>query len=158
MSSIYGFFGASHGPVCSLVVDGEIICCIEEERMTRIKSGDNYDVFPDLSSSAIEKFTNIKITDSDFCVFANPTPDEYARKITNNNYETVSHHEAHCYGSYFTSGMDGKVLNISYDGGGDLSVMKVYLCEDGKMNLIYSYDYCNTGSLSHLWAFSTVGI
>jgi carbamoyltransferase len=158
MSSIYGFFGASHGPVCSLVVDGEIICCIEEERMTRIKSGDNYDVFPDLSSSAIEKFTNIKITDSDFCVFANPTPDEYARKITNNNYETVSHHEAHCYGSYFTSGMEGKVISLSYDGGGDFSVMKIYLCEDGKMTLVRDFKLAEYGSLSHLWGFSTSGI
>ena len=32
------------------------------------------------------------------------------------------------------------------------------LCEDGKMTLIYSYDLCNTGSLSHLWGFSTSGI
>jgi carbamoyltransferase len=36
--------------------------------------------------------------------------------------------------------------------------MKVYPCEDGKMTLIYSYDLCNTGSLSHLWGFSTSGI
>ena len=42
MSSIYGFFGGSHSPSTSLIVDGEIILCVEEERLTRIKSGDNY--------------------------------------------------------------------------------------------------------------------
>ena len=158
MSSIYGFFAGSHSPSTSLIVDGEIVLCVEEERLTRIKSGDNFDAFPELSSKSVESSSNLKITESDYRIFVDPVPDKFARELTNNNYEKVSHHTAHCYGSYFTSGMDGKVLNISYDGGGDLSVMKVYLCEDGKMNLIYSYDYCNTGSLSHLWAFSTVGI
>jgi len=41
MSSIYGFFGGSHSPATSLIIDGEIVCCIEEERITRIKAGDN---------------------------------------------------------------------------------------------------------------------
>jgi len=158
MSSIYGFFGGSHSPSTSLIVDGEIILCVEEERLTRIKSGDNYDGYPHLSSKSVESNSNLKITDSDYRIFVDPVPDKFARMLTNNNYEKISHHTAHCYGSYFTSGMDGKVLNISYDGGGDMSVMKIYLCEDGKMTLIYSYDLCNTGSLSHLWGFSTSGI
>ena len=144
MSSIYGFFGGSHSPSTSLIVDGEIILCVEEERLTRIKSGDNYDAYPHLSSKSVESNSNLKITDSDYRIFVDPVPDKFARMLTNNNYEKISHHTAHCYGSYFTSGMDGKVLNISYDGGGDMSVMKIYLCEDGKMTLIYSYDLCNT--------------
>ena len=158
MSSIYGFFGGSHSPATSLVIDGEIVCCIEEERITRIKAGDNFDAVAEQSSKVVEDYCDLKILDSDYRVFVEPVTDRFANQITNNNYERVGHHDAHCYGSYFTSGMDGKVLTISYDGGGDMSVMKVYMCEDGKMNLLYSYDMCNTGSLAHLWAFSTNGI
>ena len=42
MSSIYGLFGGSHDASVSLIVDGEIKFCIEEERKTRIKSGNNF--------------------------------------------------------------------------------------------------------------------
>ena len=33
--------------------------------------------------------------------------------------------------------------------------MKIYLCEDGKMSLLRKYPIALTGSLSHLWGFST---
>lgn len=158
MSSIYGFFGGSHSPSTSLVIDGEIVCCVEEERMTRIKAGDNFDCVAELSSKAVEDYTNLKILDADYRVFVEPVTEKFANKLTNSVYDRVSHHQAHCYGAYFTSGMDGKVLTISYDGGGDKSVMKVYMCEDGKMTLLYDYPMCTSGSLAHLWAFSTNGI
>ena len=158
MSSIYGFFGGSHSPATSLVVDGEIVCCIEEERITRIKAGDNVDAVAKLSSKSVEDYTKLKILDSDYKIFVEPVTSKFAERLTKFNYEKVSHHDAHCYGAYFTSGMEGKVLTISYDGGGDTSVMKIYACEDGKMTLLYKYNMCETGSLAHLWAFSTNGI
>jgi carbamoyltransferase len=154
MSVIYGFFAGSHSPSTSLMVDGEIICCIEEERLSRIKSGDAVELNPILSSKKVEDITGYKIMDADYRVFANPAPSKFANYLTNGKYETVSHHDSHNYLSYFTSGMSGKVMSISHDGGGETSVMKVFLCENGKMNLIYDYDFCNTGSLAHLWAFS----
>ena len=153
MSTIYGFFGGSHSPSSALIKDGQVVCCIEEERLTRIKAGDNFDSFPEFSSQEIQSYTGLSVKDADYRIFVEPVIDGFAKKLTNFNYERVSHHDAHCYGSYFTSGMEGKVLSISYDGGGDKSVMKVYLCEDGKMNLAYSYDFATTGSLPHLWAF-----
>ena len=153
MSTIYGFFGGSHSPSTSLIKDGKIICCIEEERVTRIKAGDNFDSFPELSSREVENYTGVKILDADYRVFVEPVIDTFAKKLTNHNYDRVSHHDAHCYGAYFTSGMKGKVMSISYDGGGDRSLMKIYLCEDGKMTLAHSYDFCSTGSIPHLWAF-----
>jgi len=158
MSSIYGFFGGSHSPATSLIIDGEIVCCVEEERITRIKAGDNFDVVAELSSKVVENYTKLRILDSDHKVFVEPVTENFANRLTNHNYERVSHHDAHCYGAYFTSGIEGKTLTISYDGGGDNSVMKIYACEDGKMNLLYKYNMCETGSLSHLWAFSTNGI
>lgn len=154
MSTIYGFYGGSHSPSTSFMKDGEIICCIEEERITRKKAGDNFDCVAELSSREVEKISGIPIKDADYRVFVEPVTEAFANRLTDFNYDRVSHHDAHCYGAYFTSGMKGKALSISYDGGGDKSVMKVYLCDNGKMTLAYSYDMCNTGSIPHLWAFA----
>jgi carbamoyltransferase len=158
MSSIYGFFGGSHSPSTSLVVDGKIKYCVEEERLTRIKAGDNYDVVADLSSVFVEETSGLKILDADHRIFVEPVTDNFANRITKHNYDRVSHHYAHCYGAYFTSGMEGKVISLSHDGGGDFSIMKIFLCEDGKMTLVKNYDMSISGSLSHLWGFSTSGI
>lgn len=158
MSSIYSFFAGSHSAATALVVDGEIKYVIEEERLTRVKAGDSYESFPDLSLSKVEELSGLKISDADYRIVVEPISDLYTEEITNGNYERVSHHESHCYGAYFTSGMDGKVMSISYDGGGDKSIMKIYLCEDGEMTLLKSMDCSTFGSISHLWGFSTTGI
>jgi carbamoyltransferase len=158
MSSIYSFFAGSHSATSALVVDGEIKYIIEEERLDRIKAGDNHQSFPYLSSSKIVELSGLQIKDSDYRIFVEPVPDLYADELTKGKYERVSHHDSHCYGAYFTSGMEGKVITISYDGGGDKSVMKIYLCEDGEMTLLKSMDFSTFGSISHLWGFSTAGI
>jgi predicted NodU family carbamoyl transferase len=119
MSSIYSFFSGSHSATSALIVDGEIRYVLEEERLSRIKVGDNYESFPNLSSSKIVELSGLQIKDADHRIMVEPVPDLYADELTNGKYERVSHHESHCYGAYFTSGMEGKVMTISYDGGGD---------------------------------------
>jgi hypothetical protein len=52
-----------------------------------------------------------------------------------------------------TSGFEGKVLSVSYDGGGETSFMKVFLCENGKMTEVLNLPIPYNGSLSHLWGF-----
>jgi len=158
MSVIYGVFTGSHSHSVSLMIDGKIVNCFEEERYTRIKAGLNFDSDAELSIKAIEEYSGIKLTESDYVVFARPTPDSFARQVTNGRYEKVSHHKAHAYGAYFTSGMKGKTMVISYDGGGEYHVLQVYLCEDGKMTRVISEPYSEFGSLSHLWGFSTSSI
>ena len=147
MSLIYGFYTGSHSPAVALMKDGKIISCLEEERIRRVKSGDNYDINVELSSEAIQKFTGVNIIDADYNVFASPTPKEFARKITNNRYEKIGHHTAHAYGAYFTSGFEEKTITITYDGGGEYTVMKMYLCENGKMTLVKSEPFAFFGSL-----------
>jgi predicted NodU family carbamoyl transferase len=156
MSVIYGFYGGGHNSSTSLLVDGKIVYCVEEERMNRIKAG-NYDDrdFPVLSSKEIAKRSGIDLSQADHRVFAVPSPDVRIKELVGFDYEKVSHHSAHNYSAYFTSGMEGKVLSVSYDGGGDSSFMKVFLCEDGKMTLIQSHPLASFGSLSHVWGFST---
>ena len=130
MSSIYGCYTGSHSSSWALVVDGEIISCIEEERLTRIKAGDNYDSNAELSAVEIQKVSGIKFTESDYNIFVEPVPKSFAKKITKDRYEVVSHHDAHAYGAYFTSGFEGKTMTITHDGGGENMMMKMYLCEN----------------------------
>ena len=155
MSIIYGLYAAGHNASTTLIVDGKIIHSIEEERFTRKKAGEDYESYPNLCLTAVENATNIKLSDADHVVFAEPAPPVYARKLTQDRYTTVSHHTAHNYASYFTSGMEGKVLSISLDGGGSESFMRVFACEDGKMNEVHRLFAGNSGSLSQLWGFVT---
>lgn len=155
MSIIFGLFAGGHSASTTLIIDGKIVHSLEEERMTRIKAGEAYDSFPDLSLKTIENRTGIKLEDADHIVFAAPAPPVYARRLTKNNYSEVSHHYAHNASAYYTSGMQGKVLSISMDGGGSSSNSRVYACEDGKMNEILRLEQSNTASLSQLWGFVT---
>lgn len=156
MSTIYSFFGGSHSASSCLIVDGEIHTIIEEERMTRVKAGDNFLSYPNLSSSKIEEVSGIKISECDYRIVVTPSPDDYFRKLLKNTFEKCSHHDAHNYGSYFTSGFEGKTLSISYDGGGENSVMKVFLCDNGQMLQILDGKLSTFASLPHLWGFSTM--
>lgn len=155
MSSIYGFYSLSHSSSSTLILDGEIIHCVEEERLTRIKAADQYESYPNLSSQRIEKETGIKVKDADYKIFALPFDSDYAKTLVGSNYETVSHHTAHNYSSYFTSGMQGKVLSISLDGGGENNSSMVFLCENGKMNKVNNTSLATEGCLGALWAFVT---
>jgi len=158
MSSIYGFYCGSHSAASALIVDGQIVSVLEEERMTRIKAGDCYDTRCTLSLEKIEKLSGISVENSDYRIFVEPISELFASQTTKSIYERCSHHDSHAYSAYFTSGMEGKVMTITYDGGGESSVMKIFLCEDGKMTLLKQYPMKSCGSLSHLWGFSTSAI
>jgi len=155
MSTIYGFYCGSHSGGSAIVKDGEILGVLEEERVLRIKAGDNHSSHAIMSLRKLEKQTGILVDESDYKVFVEPVSEKYSNDITKSSYERCSHHDAHAYGAYFTSGMDGKVLTISFDGGGESSVMKIFLCENGSISLFRTYPFNSCGSLSHLWGFST---
>lgn len=155
MSKIYGFYSGSHSANSAFVQDGKIVGVIEEERMTRIKAGDNYDTHCKLSAKRLEGYVGVDISEADYRIFVEPVSEKFASEISDSKYERCSHHDSHAYGAYFTSGMEGKVMTITYDGGGESSVMKIFLCEDGKMTLLKQLPMSNFGSLSHLWGFST---
>lgn len=158
MSVVYGFYTGSHSSATAVVKDGTIVSAIEEERLTRIKAGDDYASQCSLSAKKIEASTGLQIDDANYRIFVEPVSETLIKEITKSNYEKCSHHDAHAYGAYFTSGMDGKVITLTYDGGGESSVMKIFLCEDGKMTLYKQYPFKSCGSLSHLWGFSTSSI
>ena len=158
MSSIYGFFAGGHNASATLIVDGEIKGALEEERLTRIKAGDIYLSYPDLSRKEVEKNSGVLVQDVDHIIFAEPTPTKYVREFVEREFDTFPHHHAHCYAAYFTSGMEGKVMTISSDGGGESSVGKVFLCEDGKMDMVHNLPYSTSASISALWGMSCVSM
>jgi len=158
MSKIYGFYGGSHSASSSLIIDGKPKYSIEEERMTREKTGDVPESWPTLSYEKIKDLTDITVESSDYNVFVKPLPDNWVRSFSKGKFDSVDHHVAHNYGAYFTSGMEGKVLSVSYDGGGDASYMRVFLCEGSKMTQVHQLYVHSHGSLSHLWGFSTMSM
>lgn len=159
MSTIYGIYSGYHNQSVSMVKDGQIVNCVEEERMTRIKAGDNHDCLPHLSLDKIEEITGFKFNETDYRVDVYPFHKPFLESISQGNtFETISHHTAHCFGAYFTSGMDGKVLTLSYDGGGHNHLMKIFLCDDGQTQEVFSLNQSDSGSLAHMWAFITSGM
>ena len=91
MSTIYGFYGGGHNSSTTLMVDGKIVHCVEEERMNRIKAGNYHeDDFPILSSNEIAKRTGIPFRDTDHMVFVKPTILSRIREHVGYNFDEVS--------------------------------------------------------------------
>jgi len=157
MSVIYGIYGQNHGASIALVVDGKIVSCLEEERFTRIKAGISFQTVPYLSAEKIQEITGYKINEADHVMWVQPYPKEIS-DAWSEKYELLSHHYSHAASAYYTSNMQGKVLNVVYDGGGDVHNLRVFLCENGKMTLVKSEPHYLHGSLSHLWGYSTLSI
>ncbi len=155
MSSIYGFYSLSHSASSTLIVDGKIIHCVEEERFTRIKAADRYESYPELSSKRIEQETGLLVKNADYKIFAKPINSDFCEYLVGSSYETCSHHSAHNFSSYFISGMEGKVISISLDGGGENDSSKIFLCENGSMTQIKNTPLATQGVLGLLWAFVT---
>jgi carbamoyltransferase len=150
----------AHDAGAALIIDGEIKFALEEEKLTGIKSIYNWPIFPNLCVSSIEKNFGINFYNCDHIVSPRPTsvsalPEKYQNLEIERKFSTFSHHACHALGSYYTSGMDGKVISLSLDGAGSRSRSKIYLCEDGLVDLVHSSWRCETSSLANLWGFST---
>ena len=144
MSKIYSFNAGEHDKVISYIDNGEIIYAIEEERINRIKSGDDHNWgFPELSYNKILDKTGVKLKDADYITSAIP---EYILStpgigsfypLKDLNIVKYDHHLSHAASVYYTSGFkEDKVLVVTIDGEGDFSYGKIYLAEKGKMTLV----------------------
>lgn len=150
---IYGFFAGSHDPTIAYLEDGEIKCVIQEERIKRVKSGDDYPQSPWMAKDAIERETGVPMKDADFIACATPTGYEF---IANSDLPKIGirsfgHQECHAVGAYMTSGFEGRCIAVTYDGGGDDSYGSIWLCEDGKMDLVKDLKIAEHASLGRLW-------
>jgi carbamoyltransferase len=154
---IYGFYAGSHDPTIAYIEDGKIISVIQEERVKRIKSADDFPQNPHLSKIIIERETGVRMVDSDFIACATPVGYDFILKdnLPKIGVRTFDHHECHAKGAYFTSGFKGKSITFTYDGGGDDSIGSIWLCEDGNMELIKTLSIGKSSSLGQLWMSST---
>lgn len=156
MSKIYGIFGGSHNANIAYVENGKIISCIEEERIRRIKSGNDFGAVPNNALEEIQKVTGVKLEDADYVAWCLPTPDIWRKslpKLKNESY--YRHHDCHAYGAYFNSGFVDKTLVVTYDGGGVNSLGKVFLADDTKLKQVKNLKWHHQGSLPQVWAHIT---
>lgn len=157
MSSILGIFGGSHDASATLIVDGKIVHCIEEERITRIKAGYNHDSIPELAIQSITDRTGYGFKNIDHISVATYPPEYFLMNNTNKEITLFNHHDCHGAAAYYTSGFQEKTMTIVLDGGGEKEFLKVYLCEDGIMNEVLKMDMSSHASIATLWAFITIG-
>jgi carbamoyltransferase len=153
MSTILGINNFIHDTSVALVIDGEITCLLEEEKLTGVKSCYNIWANPTKSLEYIETKYGITLDNCDHIVFSLPRNNELAVKHIHHDHKihSYSHHKCHGLGSYFTSDMDGKVMVVTIDGRGNQSRGKVYLCEDGNYEEVLSHPASLTASLANLW-------
>jgi len=157
MSIILGIGFCSHDTSVAVLKDGKILGIYEEEKLTGIKSCYNVFAPPTNCLEVVKRDHGIDLSDVDYFAI----PSFYKKELIRGNVgifsgktTEVSHHLSHTLGSYFTSGMKGKVLSVSHDGKGNRSRGKILLCEDGDYEVVHSQHIPTTASLAGLWASS----
>jgi len=158
MSTIFGLYGGAHDSAAVYIKDGEIISCIEEERINRIKSGNNYFSLPNESLTTIENVSGLNVSEVDHVTFATHTPNEFILNRVKRDVDVYDHHQCHAAGAYYTSGMEGKVLTVIIDGGGTDNSNTVWLCEDGEMKVVHSDLFASGGTIAQVWGYVLHGI
>lgn len=154
---IYGFYAGSHDPTIVYLEDGEIKFAIQEERLKRIKSADDFPQNPILTKNKIEELTGLKLEEADFITTSTPIGYDFilSQNLPNIGIRSYDHHECHAKAAYFTSGFSGKSITITLDGGGDGTFGSIWLCEDGNMKLIKEINIGDSSSFGKLWMTAT---
>jgi len=175
MATVYGLFFGAHGHSTTLIVDGEVKYAIEDERITRRKSGYSWWEPPIHSLTAIEESCGITLESVDKIIIADPTllsiimfnhmdeqnPEDLTVQFRNrliklkDKIEWIGHHEAHAYSTYFISGFNDKTLVLTSDGGSfEKEYGGIWLAEKGKMNRVHTIPIREQGSLANLWFYA----
>lgn len=156
MSTIVGYHSGTHDASIVLIEDGEIKVAIEEERFTRIKSGDNQPSYPFLCEEILRNRFSKSIHDADWISTARPIALKFIEKLglPDKGVKTFDHHECHAKAAYLTSGFEGKAITFTFDGGGDGTYGSIWLCEDGEMQLVKNLHIGDCATLGQVWAVS----
>jgi len=162
MSSLFGVYGGNtcHDAGAVLLKDGKIVSAIQEERPKRIKVCDDLNALPDLSIQRIENEFNMKMNEADYVCTA--TPVSAVSSFWNDKHDVpkekvymVNHHDAHCYGAYYTSGFNEPTLVISYEDEGKVTGLAGHGVYDetiyNALNFLCQYD-------EHTMTFTPAGL
>lgn len=159
MSTIFGLNGGQHDASSCLIIDGQIVSCIEEERMTRIKAGNNYFSVPRLSSKKISEMYGVSPLTADHLVFSSEIPGKFIEtELQTENFDVFDHHQCHAAGAYYTSGFQEPTLVVTMDGGGVDDTMSVYVANNGELTRVMKDRFCMSAQIGHLWGYSLHGI
>lgn len=118
-----------HDRGACLIKDGEVIAALAQERLDRVKHSQSIAI-PFDTIDVILKYCGLNVTDisciglSHVAIEGSAVLDLYKKEFFNHYkcsyvpFYFVSHHDAHAYAVYFSSGFDESLIFVS-DGGGD---------------------------------------
>ena len=157
---ILGLANGIHDPAACLIVDGQVVAAVEEERLTRRKHGMGQ--HPTLAARYCLTRAGVELTDVDYVVWSwSPTPEEpvavynrppveladlYEATFDRGLFPTpphrptfaaVNHHLAHAASAYRCSGF-GKAAIITLDGRGEAEAGSVSLADEGEIKRLHS--------------------
>ena len=163
---ILGLIAGAHSCGTAYIDNGEIVAVIEEERINRVKSfqdyENNFDRFPYDSLHCLINRHNLVLSEVDY--FTSFIPYEYVREmmigisgfiIPENKYIRIDHHESHAALSYFLSGFEEDTLVFCADAsGGNGYNSKSYLGKNGNLEYLDGIT-TKRKSLGHFYAALT---
>ncbi len=129
----------------SIIKDGKIVTCIEEERFTRIKHAPG--VLPENSIRSCLNEAKISIKDVDYVVFAGATYDNMKLILSNffnlkfrycPKIYLIDHHLAHAASAFYTSGFNDSFI-ITADLSGDSRSTVLFYADKKGIKKINSY-------------------
>lgn len=134
----------------TIIKDGNIIACIEEERFTRIKHAPG--VLPENSIKFCLQEANISIKQVDYVVFAGATYDNMKQILSNffnlkfrycPKIYLIDHHLAHASSAFYTSGFENSFI-ITADLSGDSRSTVLFYADKTGIKEINSYSKPNS--------------
>jgi carbamoyltransferase len=134
----------------SIIKDGEIVACIEEERFTGIKHAPG--VLPENSIKFCLQEAKISIKDIDCVVFAGATYDNMKQILSNffnlkfrycPKIYLIDHHLAHASSAFYTSGFENSFV-ITADLSGDSKSTVLFYADKTGIKEIKSYSKPNS--------------
>lgn len=165
---ILGISYGAHSSSISLLENGKVVFCLEEERHSRVKPYvdfyNNWFRFPQMSLNELFGRIGIKWEDIDLVSSHNSFEEiQYVLSCVGISFEDPNkffkfdHHECHALGAYYFSGFEEDCLNIVLDGAGFGASGKYYLGKNGELSLISEISGVGEeGSMASLGLFYSI--
>ena len=145
--NILGFIGGAHSCGVAYIRKGELVCVLEEERLTRVKSHidfeNDFNRFPTMSIETLINRYGLDLNEIDyFTTFlrydeAYPIFEDFGFNLPENKFIKVDHHLSHAALSYYLSGFQEDSLVFCADAsGGNGYNSKTYIGSQGKLKFI----------------------
>jgi carbamoyltransferase len=121
---ILGIHGESHDACAALLIDGEIVSAIEEERLSRIKHDPR---FPGLAIKHVLSSSGVDLSEIDMVVIdlVGRTRKKLERKVAELGIQCpvkfIRHHDSHAAGTFFSSDFEDAAIMI-VDGHGSRAI------------------------------------